>query len=170
MPLILVIAIYVGAIVAANLSVATFGPWVSPINSFLLIGLDLSLRDRLHDAIASRTTFWPQMAGIILLAAGISYQLNPAAGAIAFASAVAFLVAGLVDAIIYHVLKARGATYMARVNGSNMGGALADSFIFPTLAFGAVLPAIIGLQFVAKMAGGFIWALVLRRLQIAGAR
>ena len=40
--------VYAAAMILANLSVATFGPWVSLINAFLLIGLDLALRDWLH--------------------------------------------------------------------------------------------------------------------------
>ena len=44
------VVIYLGAIVLANFMILWFGPAVSVINAFLLIGLDLSLRDRLHDA------------------------------------------------------------------------------------------------------------------------
>jgi len=36
--------VYATAMTLANLSVAAFGPWVSPINAFVLIGLDLALR------------------------------------------------------------------------------------------------------------------------------
>lgn len=43
----LTIAVFVYA-AAMNLSIATWGPWVSPINAFVLIGLDLALRDWLH--------------------------------------------------------------------------------------------------------------------------
>ena len=43
------VALYLAAIVAANLLVATYGPAVAVLNAFWLIGLDLSLRDRLHD-------------------------------------------------------------------------------------------------------------------------
>ena len=39
---------YAVAMIAANLLVATFGPSVTAINAFLLIGLDLTLRDWLH--------------------------------------------------------------------------------------------------------------------------
>ena len=46
--LILAVAIYAAAMIGANLSVAAFGPVVTPINAFLLIGLDLALRDWLH--------------------------------------------------------------------------------------------------------------------------
>jgi hypothetical protein len=43
------IAIYLAAIVTANLAVATFGPSITPLTAFLLIGLDLTTRDVLHD-------------------------------------------------------------------------------------------------------------------------
>ena len=43
--------VYVSAIMLANLLVAKFGPWFSLINSFFLIGLDLSLRDSLHERL-----------------------------------------------------------------------------------------------------------------------
>jgi hypothetical protein len=43
------IAIYLSAMVIANLTVHWFGPAVTPLNALLLIGLDLSLRDRLQE-------------------------------------------------------------------------------------------------------------------------
>lgn len=167
MPVVFACAIYVAAIVGANLSIAAFGPWVSPINSFLLIGLDLTLRDRLHDAWGGRS-LWPRMVGLILIAGAVSYLVNPAAGRIAVASAIAFIVAGLADAVVYHRLRSIAQTsgYMFRVNGSNAAGALADSILFPTLAFGAFMPAIIALQFAAKVGGGFVWSILLRRMTI----
>lgn len=160
--------VYGGALVGANLSIAAFGPWVSPINAFVLIGLDLTLRDRLHDAMSGRRGFWLRMAAIIVGSALVSYALNPAAGRIALASFVAFILAGAADALVYHWLRqtARGTDYMVRVNGSNIAGAAVDSLIFPTLAFGAIMPAIIALQFAAKVGGGYVWSLILRRLVI----
>lgn len=155
-----VVFAYVGAITAANLSVAVFGPWVSPINAFLLIGLDLSLRDHLHEKWRG-PQLAPRMLALIAAAGAISYLLNPAAGKIAFASMVAFVVAAVVDVTVYQALIKRG--YLTRSNGSNAAGALADSLIFPTLAFGGFLPHIVALQFAAKVAGGAVWALVIRR-------
>lgn len=38
------ILIYAAAMTVANLSIAHFGPWISPLNAFVLIGLDLALR------------------------------------------------------------------------------------------------------------------------------
>jgi len=156
----MLIFIYVFAIVAANLLVSHFGPWFSPINAFVLIGLDLALRDRLHDKWAGRY-LWPKMVGLIATAGIISYILNPAAGIIAVASVTAFTVAGLLDAFVYHVLGKQH--FLVKSNGSNSVGGLADSLIFPTIAFGALMPAIVLMQFVAKVAGGMVWSYLIWR-------
>lgn len=156
------VIIYIGAIVCANLSVAAFGPWVSPINSFLLIGLDLSLRDKLHDRWAARS-LWPKMLAMILCAGWISYMLNPAAAKVAMASMVAFVAAALADAAAYHLLRKK--QFLARANGSNTAGALVDSIVFPLMAFG-FRPEVAAMQFAAKMLGGALWAIVLQRVSI----
>jgi uncharacterized PurR-regulated membrane protein YhhQ (DUF165 family) len=146
---------YAVAMVAANLLVATFGPAISPINAFLLIGLDLTLRDWLH----VRLKTW-QMGGLILGTGALTYLLNPAAGMIAVASAVSFLVAALVDWAIF--VKTTG-SWIKRANVSNTAGAAADSLLFPTIAFGALMPEIVALQFVAKVSGGAVWSYVLEK-------
>ena len=152
------IAAYAAAMIAANLSVATFGPWVSPINAFILIGLDLALRDWLH----VRLRIW-QMGALIASTGVLTYLLNPAAGQIAVASSVAFTAAALVDWTTF--AKLRG-TWLMRANGSNVAGAAVDSLVFPTLAFGALMPHIVAMQFVAKVCGGAMWSLLLnKRLQ-----
>ena len=89
--------------------------------------------------------------------------MQPEAGRIALASSVAFGVASLADAIAYHLLRRR--SWMQRANGSNVVGAAVDSVVFPTLAFGALLPLVILGQFVAKVAGGFVWSLLLARIR-----
>lgn len=151
----ILIGIYVAAMVAANLLVWWLGPWFSPINSFLLIGLDLTLRDVMHE----RLTRW-QLAGVILVGGAITWAVNPAAAHIAIASATAFLCAALADWAAYSWLRAR--PWLVRSNGSNVVGAAVDSVIFPTLAFGVFLPHIIALQFVAKVGGGAVWSLAMR--------
>lgn len=155
---------YIAAIVCANLTVAHFGPWFSPINSFLLIGLDLSLRDRLHD-VWQGEKLWPRMLGMIATAGAISYVLNPSSGVIAVASVVAFCAAALADAGAYHLL--RDKPFLQRANGSNIAGSLVDSVLFPTIAFGALMPQIVALQFGAKIAGGAVWAFILWRIRQA---
>ena len=156
------VGVFVGAIVAANLLVAHFGPWFSPINAFVLIGLDLSLRDWLHDKW--RDELW-RVGALIATAGVISYALNPAAGRIAVASTAAFTIAATVDALVYHRLI--DARWLVRSNGSNVGGAAADSVAFPLIAFGWFpgLPAVIALQFGAKVAGGAVWSVALARFR-----
>lgn len=157
---------YFAAIIVANLSIAHFGPWVSPLNSFLLIGLDLSLRDHLHDRWKG-AGLWPRMLGLIIGAGIVSYLLNPAAGQIAIASAAAFTTAGLVNAAVYHRLLKL--PFLTRANASNVPAAATDSLIFPAMAFGAWMPAIVALQFLAKAGGGFVWSLLINRARSAPA-
>ncbi len=102
------VLIYITAIVLANLSVAHFGPWVSPINAFLLIGLDL----------------WIKMLALIVGAGIISFVLNPASMIISIASVVAFVCAGLVDAFVYQRLISKD--WMIKSNASNASGAAVD--------------------------------------------
>ena len=151
---------YLVAIVAANLLVARFGPAVVVVNAFLFIGLDLTARDHLHDAWRGRG-LWRKMAVLIAAGSLLSWVLNRGAGQIALASFVAFALAGVADAVIYHWLGDRAR--LVRVNGSNMVSAAVDSLIFPTLAFGALMPGVVLGQFAAKVGGGFVWSLVLRR-------
>ena len=149
------ILIYAAAMTAANLSIAHFGPWVSPINAFVLIGLDLALRDWLHVRLQS----W-QMLALICATGALTYALNNAAGMISIASSVAFTSAALVDWATFARLRG---SWLYRANRSNVAGAAVDSLLFPTLAFGALLPHIVALQFVAKAAGGAIWSVLLER-------
>lgn len=151
----LTLAIYAAAMGLANLTVAAFGPAVVPINSFLLIGLDLTLRDFLQ----TRLRPW-QMLLLIAGTGALTYLLNPAAGKIAVASAAAFTGAALVDWAAFTRLSG---SWTSRANGSNIAGAAIDSLLFPTLAFGSLLPHIVAAQFVAKVAGGAAWSLVLRK-------
>lgn len=153
----MLIALYLAAIVGANLSIAIFGPAFSILNAFLLIGLTLATRDRLHDA-------WGQsvgrnMAALIAVGGLLSYALNAGAGRIALASVAAFAVSEALDAAVYHLRRHR--PYLIRSNTSNLFGAAADSIIFPVLAFGGFPLAIIAGQFAAKVAGGFVWSLLL---------
>jgi len=149
------VLVYATAMILANLSVATFGPSVTPVNAFVLIGLDLTMRDWLHVRIKP----W-QMAALIALTGLLTYALNPAAGKIAVASACAFSAAALVDWATFTRLRG---SWMYRANGSNVAGAAVDSLIFPTLAFGALMPQIVLAQFLAKIAGGAIWTWIFNR-------
>jgi len=153
--MIYVIFIYAIAMTLANLLVAQLGPWVTPINSFFLIGLDLTLRDWLHYRIKPL-----KMLALILATGALTFALNPAAGMIAVASAASFTASALVDWAAFTKLTG---SWSRRVNGSNVAGAAVDSLLFPTIAFGALMPHIVSAQFVAKVAGGFVWGLAIQR-------
>lgn len=150
------IATYAAAMLLANFSVAAFGPGVTGINAFLWIGLDLALRDWLH----VRLRPW-QMAALIAATGMLTWALNPAAGRIALASATAFSLSSLADWAVFSRLRG---SWLWRANGSNVAGAAVDSLVFPTLAFGALMPGVVATQFAAKVAGGAMWAWLLRWL------
>src|SRR5512139_642102 len=148
----ILVTVYIAAMVTANTLVWWLGPWFSPINSFMLIGLDLTLRDVMQEQLNK----W-QLAGVIVVGGIITWGVNPAAKHIAIASAVAFLVSALADWAAYTALRSK--PWLVRSNGSNVVGAAVDSVIFPTLAFGSFMPHIIAMQFAAKIVGGAIWSL-----------
>lgn len=153
--LVLTITIYAVAMTIANLAVAAFGPAITPLNAFVLIGLDLTLRDWLH----VRLRAW-QMGLLIVSTGALTFLLNPAAGMIAVASATSFTAAALVDWAVFTRITG---TWMRRANGSNLASAAVDSLLFPTIAFGALMPGIVIAQFAAKVAGGALWAWLLGR-------
>lgn len=161
----LFVLIFLTAIVAANLSISHFGPKAAIWNAVLLVGLDLTTRDRLHD-------YWKghlvrNMGALIVTGSVLSYLLGVALGSgphvarIAFASCVAFAVAASADTLVYHWR--RRASWSDRSNESNLAGAAADS-----LVFAALLPYPFSWAFVltlwsAKVAGGYAWSLLLRK-------
>lgn len=152
--MLIAIIVYAFAMTAANLLIVKFGVWMSPVNSFFLIGLTLVLRDWLH----VRLKTW-QMGLLITASGAITYLLNPAAAQIAIASSVAFTLAALVDWAVF--AKVTG-TWFKRSNVSNIAGAAVDSVAFPTIAFSVLMPEIVLAQFASKIVGGFIWSFVLR--------
>ncbi len=152
------ILLYIGAIVPANLLVTWLGPRATIPTAFLFIGLDLTSRDHLHEAWRHRRLFL-KMAALVFAGSLLSWLINRNAGPVAVASLAAFAAAGAVDALTYHFLH-RYSRWI-KVNGSNVLSAAADSVIFPTVAFGSLLPWIILGQFTAKVVGGFVWMLLL---------
>jgi len=145
---------YAAAILAANLLAAQFGPAITPINAFFLIGLDLALRNWLN--LRMRPLF---MGALILSTGLLTYLVNPAAQQIAVASAVAFTAAALADWLTFSTV---AGGWMRRNLAGNSVGAAIDSIVFPTLAFGSLMPAIVVAQFVAKVAGGTLWGYLMR--------
>lgn len=155
--MIVAIFVYAFAMTLANLLIVKLGVWVSPISSFFLIGLTLVLRDWLH----IRLKTW-QMGCLIFASGLITYALNPAAAQIAIASSVSFTIAALIDWIVF--IKVTG-SWFKRSNISNAAGSAVDSFVFPTMAFGVIMPEIVAAQFASKMLGGLVWSFFFRKIQ-----
>ena len=164
------IAMYLSAIVLANLTVALAPPaWrgsVVLVNAFLLVALDLVARDHLHDAWQGRGLLW-RMGALVVCGSVLSYALNASAGPIALASCAAFGLAAATDALVYGALGRR--PWLVRANGSNAVGALVDSAVFLSLLasygllpWGAV-PWLVAGQWLAKTCGGALWSLAPRR-------
>ena len=156
-----IVALYLAAVVAANLTVAAFGPSVTVVNAFLLIGFDLTSRDYLQQRWEG-ANLWPRMAVLIGAGGALSYIMNANAAPIAIASTVSFVASGSLDAVVFALVGKRVGR-MLRWNGTNLVGAGIDSLVFPTLAFGSILPAIVIGQYLAKVGGGFLWSVVLTR-------
>lgn len=144
---------------------ARYGSAFLVINAFLFIGLDFTLRDRLHETWKYRGLWW-KMAALVALGSFLTYLFSPAAKNIALASAASFLAAGLVDSIAYHALRDRA--QILKVNGSNILGSATDSILFPALAYGLFLPGATLGMFAAKILGGFFWFIILRRSVLNG--
>lgn len=158
----MLIVAYLAAITAANLLVSWLGPPVAAVNAFLFIGLDLVARDRLHEHWQGRA-LQPRMLALIGAGGLLSLVLG-GSGRVALASAGAFVLAGIADSLTYQAL--RHASWLRRVNGSNLAAAAVDSLLFPLFAFGWPLlwSAVLG-QLAAKLLGGGLWAAALRPRQ-----
>lgn len=163
----LMVTAYLGAIVAANLITSHYGPEASIYNAFFLIGLNLTTRDRLHDAWAGHRL--RNMALLIAAGSGLSFAAAhlfsgtappDIVAKVALASMVAFAVAESFDAITYQALRNR--PWLERANTSNVIGAGLDSAVFVSVAFGWSW-RIIFLQSCSKIAGGYIWSILLRK-------
>jgi len=149
------IALYATAIIAANLLVIYFGPSITPVNAFFLIGLDLALRNYL----ALKMNRY-QMAAMILGTGALSYAINPATEMIAIASGIAFTTAAFADWVTFNTVTGN---WIKRNFAGNSVGALIDSIVFPTIAFGALMPTIVAAQFAAKVLGGTFWGFIIKK-------
>ena len=143
------------AIVGANLSATHFGIWATPVNAFLLIGLEITLRDYLHTKLKHS-----QLVLMVVIGGVLSFVINKDAMNIAIGSSLAVTISCFVD---YYLFSKSKGTWFSRSNKSNVGSAAADSIIFPTVAFGTFNIAVVLLQFLLKVFGGFIWSYLISR-------
>lgn len=149
------IIVYAVAIIIANGLAAKFGPSVTPYTAFAFIGLDLTIKDYLQ----VRLTKW-QMGAVIVGAGLLAFVVDQSARFIAVASLIAFVVSSVADYITFRLTSGK---WIKRSLYSNAVGAAVDSIVFPTIAFGSLMPMIVGGQFIAKVAGSALFAFAISR-------
>lgn len=112
------------------------GPCLVPVgfglmapSGVLVIGAALVLRDAIHEAAG-----WKWAATAVMVGCLLSLLTSPPA--LAAASAAAFALAELADALVYSRLRAKGRA--VAVAASGLVGAALDSTLFVWLAFGSL--------------------------------
>lgn len=157
------VIVMIAAILAANYVTTSYG--FIPIGFGLqatagtvFAGFALASRDAIQDTWGK----WP-VVGVILVGTLLSFLIS--APAIAFASAVAFLLAEALDFAVYVPLREKAKLgdkrWAAAVVVSNVVGSVTDTIVFLGLAFGAaaILPALPG-QIVGKMYATVLYLLI----------
>lgn len=153
------VIIYVLLAVVANILVSEFGPVMIPINSFFLIGADMVIRDKMHNKWKGKN-LWLKMILSIASAGVISALISPGSYMIAFASFASFFVSSIANTIVYDKLFNK--EWMIKSNGSNAVGSVIDSFMFPTIAFGVIMPEIVIMQIAMKTLGSLFWSCLIK--------
>lgn len=152
---------YAATITAANLLTQHYGP--IPVGPGLTAtagtyaaGAALLLRDAMQDTTGPRWVFAGILTGAALTAV--------TAPTLAVASAVAFLLAEVLDMAVYTPLRARGWARAALASG--IVGSVVDTFVFLALAGFPVTAGTVGGQLVGKA----LWATLLPVLAVLTVR
>lgn len=156
-----VVSLYLGAIVLANYLITTYGQVALPWVAFALIPFDLVARDLMQDRWQNEPTYVLRWRMLILILCGglISIWTGTGSVRVNVASWLAFTIAGLIDALTYQGMIRYGRVF--RINAATLTAAITDSIIFVTIAFNEVNWKLVGLQIGMKVAGGFVWSLLL---------
>lgn len=139
----LALALFVATVPAANYLIGNVGtecipngPCLVPVgfglmapSGVLMVGAALVLRDIVHERMGAPASIGAICAGAVL-------SLAVAAPSLAFASAMAFLLAELADLMVYAPLRRR--RLVLAVLASGVVGAVVDSAVFLSLAFGSL--------------------------------
>tara|TARA_R110000751_G_scaffold223906_1_gene325999 strand:- start:133 stop:669 length:537 start_codon:yes stop_codon:yes gene_type:complete len=155
----LVIALFLGSAVAANLAVNAWGQPALVFTAWVLIPFDLITRDILHDRWKWRgSALWRRMALLILAGALLTCVASWNAREVALASFAAFAAAGAINAIVFHRNLHRSRYF--RMNISNLAAASVDSVVFPLVAFGVAGTSgeLCVAQAASKFIGGLLWS------------
>ncbi|WP_233206441.1 hypothetical protein [Haliangium sp. UPWRP_2] len=150
------------AICLANLIVwasGSWAPWVSLVCGFVLVGLDMVIKDTLQNRWG---VSWRLM--LLVVGGGVAGFLAPGSARICAASVAAFMVSALVDVAVFAALARSPRRYVA----SNAASALVDSSLFLWFGLGVFGWPVLA-QTVAKIAGAALWQRVLHQHDVARA-
>jgi uncharacterized PurR-regulated membrane protein YhhQ (DUF165 family) len=163
---------FIACLAAANILTTRFGLvpvgfGLSATAGTFTAGLALGLRDLVQDLLGRAGT-------LIVIGLGAAVSLLVSAPQIAVASAAAVAVSEVADFAVYTPLRGRAAVggrrWTLAVTGSNLAGAIVDTAVFITVAFGpAAVPSAMAGQLAGKTwaTAGFLlvgWGWRLARL------
>lgn len=155
------LTLYIVAIVLANWLVTRYGQKALPFTAFVLIPFDLIVRDLMQDQWQGRGALWLRMGLLILGGALISLGTSTGSVRVNVASLTAFVIAGACDALTYQWMIRYGRIF--RINGATVLAAVTDSIVFALIAFAELSWGLVAAQIGMKIAGGFVWSLVMYR-------
>jgi len=156
------IALYLLAILIANLSVFAFGQAALVVTAFVLVPFDLSTRDLLHEKWSGKKLFL-KMFVLILSGSVLSFFVSFGSWKISLASCCSFLLASFLDFLVYESFRRRGFSKKIGMNTSNAVSAVVDSWMFPLIAFGGGSLYLSATQAGLKFVGGAVWTSILLR-------
>lgn len=151
------VAAFLAAVVVANLAVAHYGQIALVFTAWFLIPFDMVTRDLLHERWRGDRLLG-RMALLIACGGVLAVVVNLAAWRVAVASCLAFTIATVVNGLVFEALPQR--TRYVRMNVSNLFAAIADSAVFPMVAFGVLDATLSVMQAGSKFAGGLVWSAV----------
>lgn len=159
------VLLFISVMACANLLIAHFGPWFLPVTAFFAVGVSLVSRDYLHDVWKdSPIPFWPRMLAMIAAAAVLAYAVDQSAKMIAIASVLALTSSAITETLVFTtIFKSK---WMIRSNVSSVFGAIADSIVFPLVAFGYAgvegFWLLVATQTLSKSLGAGFWSTIFR--------
>lgn len=143
------------------MAITRYGPIALPFTGAVLIPLDMTARNVLHELWRGGYLF-VKMGVLIAAGATVSFATGGSSQAVSVASFVAFASAGAADSVTYQWLVSRPA--MVKMNASNAVASVVDSVLFPLIAFGYISLPIMAAQATLKFTGGLVWSLAGRHL------
>lgn len=157
----LLIAVYCAGIVGANAVVTLYGQAALPFTAVVLIPMDLVVRDLLQDRWSVKSPWKLRLFMLALIVGGsaLAFITTVASIRIAAASATAFCLTGILDAVTYQAMLRKGR--MFRINLATILAAVTDTLIFAYMAFDDVEPLLCVYQVASKIIGGVMWSLLL---------